>query len=152
VALPLGIAIVFLLIIFGYFYNRLFDFLKGKEHTSLYVAGGVLVTIFAGALISWKSALLFMFLFALDGIFMIVGEFKRTEREHKSAPRRKRFPYAANGLLDEAKMASMEARNVMGKAIKKGGATNEDLLVIEHELNTVTLKILEVQQIQINQK
>jgi len=152
IALPLAVAIIFLLIIFGYFYNRLMDSLNGKEHSSLYVAGGVIITVGAAALISWKSALLFTVLFILDGIFMIAGEFKRTEKKHRSSPRRKRMPYVANGLLDEAKMAITEARNRLGKGIKNGGVTSEDLHVIEHELNTVNLKILEVQHIQVNEK
>jgi hypothetical protein len=99
VLLPLIVAIVIGLPVFGYAYNKLMDALKGKEHTSVYVAGGVLFTLAAGAVVSWKAALLFMVLFGLDGIFMIVGEFKRTEKQVK-APRRKRMPYVANGLLD----------------------------------------------------
>jgi predicted membrane channel-forming protein YqfA (hemolysin III family) len=73
---PLAIALFFLLVIFGYFYNSLMDSLKGKEHTSLYVVGGAMVTIGAAALISWRSALLFTVLFILDGVPMIVGEFR----------------------------------------------------------------------------
>lgn len=151
VLLPLAVAIVISLPVFGYAYNKLMDSLQGKEHTSIFVAGGVFVTLVAGALISWKSALLFFILFSLDGIFMIAGEFKRTEKKQKTV-RRKRMPYAANGLLDEAKMACTEARNRLGKSIKNGNVTNEDLHVIEHEINTVNLKILEVQQIQVNEK
>lgn len=65
VFLPLIVAVIILLPVFGYFYNRLMDKLKGKEHMSVYVAGGVLVTLAAGAIISWKSALLFLVLFGL---------------------------------------------------------------------------------------
>ena len=58
---------------FGYFYNKLMDRLDNEhEHTSLYVAGGNLFTLLIGALISWKAALLFFVLFALDGMPMIV--------------------------------------------------------------------------------
>ena len=56
---PLIVAIAILLPLFGWLYNRLMDTLKGKEHSSVYVAGGVLITLIAGAAISWKSALLF---------------------------------------------------------------------------------------------
>lgn len=49
---PVIVAVIILLPVFGYFYNRLMDKLKGKEHMSVYVAGGVLVTLGAGALIS----------------------------------------------------------------------------------------------------
>ncbi len=88
-------------------------------------------------------------------IFLVI--IFRLKQQLKDKPekqvRRRRMPYAANGLLDEAKMAGTEARAVLGKAIKKnGGMTHEDLHVIEHELNTVILKIIEVQQIQINEK
>jgi hypothetical protein len=133
---------------FGYFYNKLMDRLDNEhEHTSLYVAGGNLFTLLIGALISWKAALLFFVLFALDGMPMVVGEFKRTHRKMKS-PRRKRMPYAANGLLDEAKMASEQARKLIGKT----DVTKDDLRLIEHELSTITLKIMEVKQIQITEK
>jgi hypothetical protein len=143
VVFPLAVAIIFLLIIFGYFYNRLMDNLKGKEHTSLYVVGGVIVTIAAAALISWKSALLFTILFLLDGIFMIVGEFKRTEKQAKN-PRRKRMPYAANGLIDDAKMAGIEIHRLMGKELDAHEPGT--LLKIQRELTTVLLKLEELKK------
>lgn len=145
VVYPLAIAIIFLLSIFGYFYNRLMDKLKGKEHTSLYVAGGVLVTIGAAALISWKSALLFMVLFSLDGIFMIVGEFKRTEKQAKT-PRRKRMPYAANGLLDEAKMSATELHKHIGQYLESSDPKKINLMQVE--VTTILLKLTELKSIQ----
>ncbi len=72
VFLPIVVAIAILLPVFGYFYNRLMDKLKGKEHTSVYVAGGVLVTLGAGAFISWKASLLFLVLFILDGVMRLM--------------------------------------------------------------------------------
>jgi hypothetical protein len=151
VLLPLAVAIVIGLPVFGYAYNKLMDALNSKEHSSIYVAIGILITLAAGALISWKSALLFAVLFSLDGIFMIKGEFHRTEKKHKSV-RRKRMPYAANGLLDETMMAVTEARGRIGKGIKSNGLTSDDLHVIEHELNTIGLKVLEMKQIQLSEK
>lgn len=150
VLFPLGIAIFFLLIIFGYFYNRLMDSLKGKEHTSLYVVGGVLVTIAAAALISWKSALLFIVLFLLDGIPMIIGEFKRTHRQEKQQVRRRRMPYVANALIDEAKMASQEINRLIGKAIKEEDWKIVAQLTIENTV--ILLKLTELKNIQINEK
>jgi hypothetical protein len=144
-ALPLAVAIIFLLIIFGYFYNRLMDSLKGKEHTSLYVVGGVIVTIGAAALISWKSSLLFTILFLLDGIFMIVGEFKRTEKQAKT-PRRKRMGYAANGIIDDAKIAASEIHRLMGKELEVHEPGT--LVKIQRELTTVLLKLEELKNIQ----
>lgn len=146
---PLSIAIIFLLLNFGYFYNRLMDSLKGKEHTSLYVAGGVLVTIAVAALISWKSALLFTVLFTLDGIPMIVGEFKRTHKQERQS-RRKRMPYVCNGLIDEAKMSAEKINRLIGKAIEK-----EDWKLIaqlSNENTVVLLKLTELKNIQINEK
>jgi hypothetical protein len=142
--LPLAVAIIFILIIFGYFYNRLMDSLKGKEHTSLYVAGGVIVTIGAGALFSWKSALMFTVLFALDGIFMIVGEFRRTEK--KQSPRRKRMPYAANGLIDDAKMSATELHRHMGQYLQSNDAKQINLMQVE--VTTILLKLTELKSIQ----
>ena len=133
---------------FGFFYNNLMDRLDSEhEHTSLYVAGGNLFTLLIGALISWKAAVLFFLLFVLDGLPMIIGEFKRTAKKVK-APRRRRMPYAANGLLDEAKMSSENARKLIGKT----EVTKDDLRLIEHELSTITLKIMEVKQIQIAER
>ena len=147
---PLSITLFFLLIIFGYFYNRLMDSLKGKEHTSLYVALGVLITIGAAALISWKSALLFTVLFILDGIPMIVGEFKRTHKQEKQQVRRRRMPYVANALIDDAKMSAERINQLIGKAIEK-----EDWKLIAqltNENTVVLLRLTELKNIQINEK
>jgi len=149
---PLVITLFFLLIIFGYFYNRLMDSLRGKEHTSLYVVGGVIVTIGAAALISWKSALLLTVLFILDGIPMIAGEFKRTHRQEKqqASARRKRMPYVCNALIDEAKMASESINRLIGKAIEK-----EDWKLVaqlSQENTVILLKLTELKNIQINEK
>lgn len=147
VFLPLIVAVVILLPMFGYFYNRLMDKLKGKEHTSMYVAGGVLVTLAAGALISWKSALLFLILFGLDGIFMIIGEYRRTER--KARTRVRRLPYKANGLLDEIKMAATSMRHLIGKMLE---IPDDKLLTrIQQELMTILVAIEELKNIQRDQ-
>lgn len=150
VKLQIGLAVFVAMAapIFGYFYNKLMDRLNGEnEHSSLYVAVGNMVTLLLGALISWKAAALFLVLFLLDGLPMLHGEFNRTEKKIRS-PRRKRLPYAANGILDEARMASEEARRLIGKS----QVTTDDLRMIEHELSTITLKIMEVKQIQIQEK
>lgn len=140
----IGVFVTMAAPIFGHFYNKVMDRLDHEhEHTSLYVAGGNLFTLFIGSLISWKAAALFLFLFILDGLPMIIGEFKRTEKKLKT-PRRKRMPYAANGLLDEMKMASEQARRCIGKP----EVTKDDLRLIEHEIATISLKIMEVKSIQ----
>jgi hypothetical protein len=147
--------VVFIVVIapvFGYFYNRLMDSLKSDhEHTSLYVAIGVAITLAFGSLLSWKAAILLLSIFCLTGLPMIVGEFLRTERKRKSAPRRKRLPYAANGILDEAKMANSEAVNQLERAIN----SNRPEEIYKHiaaalaESHRITSKLAEVKQIQI---
>lgn len=145
---PVIVAIIILLPFFGYFYNKLMDKLKGKEHTSMYVAGGVLVTLGAGALISWKSALLFLILFALDGAFMIVGEYKRTEKQAK-APRVKRLPYKANAIIDDLKLSATSINHILGKEIDTHEAQN--ITRIQRELATVLVSIEELKNIQRDQ-
>jgi hypothetical protein len=151
VLLPLAVAILISLPVFGYFYNKLMNSLHATEHSSIYVAIGVAVTLAAGALISWKASLLFAVLFSLDGIFMIAGEFKRTDKKHKSI-RRKRYPYVANGLLDEIKMSITSARKCLGNCIKNKNVSDADINLLEHELNNINLKVLEIQNIQLNEK
>jgi hypothetical protein len=147
-------SVVFVVIaspIFGYFYNRLMDSLKGEyEHMSLYVAIGVAISLVLVALISWKAALVALGVFTLTGLPMIIGEFLRTERKRKSAPRRKRLPYAANGILDEAKIAATDAQRHMTRALTatKPEDVYRNLAAAATELNTINNKISEVKQIQ----
>jgi hypothetical protein len=137
---------------FGYFYNRLMDNLKGEsEHTSLYVAIGVTITLAFGSLLSWKASLLLLSIFCLTGLPMIVGEYLRTERKRKTAPRRKRLPYAANGMIDDAKIAATETHRLIGKALQSD--TKEEiyksLAGASHELTTIANKLNEVKSIQL---
>jgi len=146
ILLPLIVGIVIVLPVFGYFYNRLMDRLRGKEHTSLYVAGGVLITIAAGALISWKSALLFLALFTLDGVFMVAGEFRRTERKaQRSKTRRARLPYAANAIIDDIKMSANQMHRTLGNV-----SDPQYTFKMQRDLTTVLLKIEELKDIQEN--
>lgn len=145
---PVAVAVLLLLPVFGYFYNRLMDKLKGKEHYSLYVTGGVLITLGAGALISWKSALLFLILFILDGVFMISGEFKRTERKSK-ALRLKRLPYKANALIDDLKLSATSINHILGKEIETHEALN--LTRIQREISVVLVSLEELKNIQRDQ-
>lgn len=145
VLLPLIAVAVIGLPVFGYFYNRLMDSLKGKEHTSIYVVGGVLVTIAVAGLISWKSSLLFLVLFGLDGLPMIIGDYRRGSRPVK-LPRRKRLPYAANGLIDDAKCAAGEIHRLMGTELQKHDT--HTLTKMQHELTTVLLRLEELKNIQ----
>jgi ABC-type multidrug transport system fused ATPase/permease subunit len=141
---------------FGYFFNSLMNKLHGKyEHTSLYVAIGVLVTLAFGALLSWKAALLLLSIFVLTGLPMVIGEFIRTERERERRrvprkTRRMKLPYAANGLIDDAAMATGEAVRLLSRA-NRAETLDE---VYKHqaaailELTTITSKLAEVKQIQ----
>jgi hypothetical protein len=150
---PMAVAALFLLPIFGHFYNKLMDRLDGSdEHASIYVGLGNLVTIAVAALFSWKAGLLMLILFLADGLPMIFGEFKRTHKrvEAKKTPRRKRLPYAANGRIDDATMDVKEAMRLTGKAMKENDATVRVLQLAEatHELSAAHEKLIELKLIQ----
>jgi len=135
---------------FGIFYNRLMDKLdkNSAEYQSLWVAIGNLITLAITALFSWKAALLVLALFALDGLPMIVGDFKR-EDTRKTVPRVKRFPYKVNAFLDDIKMAGTEARNILGKAIKTERDLNpKEMIALEYELTEILLKVMAINVIQ----
>ena len=145
---------IFCLLIFGYFYNRLMDHLKdGDEHTSLYVAIGVSVTLIFVSIFSWKAGLLSLGFFSASGIPMIFGEFRRTNErveERKRTPRRKRLPYAAIGRIDDATMDVKEASRLLGMAIREKDTAVRALQLAQasHELNDAHTKLLEVKVIQ----
>lgn len=150
-----AVASFFSLAIFGYFYNKLMDHLKdGDEHTSLYVAIGVAVTIAVASFFSWKAGLLSIILFAASGTPMILGEFRRTkvrvDERKASPPRRKRLPYAANGRIDDATMGAKEASRLLLLALKEKEPTARalQLATASHELNDVLVKLLELKTIQ----
>jgi hypothetical protein len=142
--------------IFGYFYNRLMDRLNGtKEHTSLYVAIGVAVTLLAGGLFSWRAALMYAALFTLSGLPMIAGEFRRTEEKKAASKtrtlRRKRLPYAANGRIEDAYDSVKEAQRLIGLAFKNNGTEPKSAVPMaeaSHQLSTALIKLMEVKAIQ----
>jgi predicted membrane channel-forming protein YqfA (hemolysin III family) len=151
--------VVFLLLslpTFGYFYNKLMDRLNGRgEHMSLYVAIGCFVVLVFGSLISWRAALLYLFLFVLSGLPMIAGEFKRTEDRKTTSKtrslRRKRLPYAANGCIEDAHDAAKEAQRLLGLAFKNNGKNPESSLPMaeaSHHMNVVISKLVELKVIQ----
>lgn len=148
------VSAIFLLLIFGYFYNRLMDSLKdGDEHTSLYVAIGVAVTLMFVSFFSWKAGLLALFFFAASGLPMIFGEFRRTKErveEKKKAPRRKRLPYAANGCIQDARLSVQEASRLLGMSLREKDVTVRALQMAtaSHELNNADTKLLELKVIQ----
>jgi len=138
---------------FGYFYNRLMNKLDSEhEHTSIYVAIGVLVTLGAAALFSWKAALMLLMLFTLDGLPMIFGDYRRTHirLEARKNPRRKRLPYAANGRIDDALMSLSEASRLVGMSLKEKDVTVRvlQMATASHELNNAHTKLLELKVIQ----
>ena len=149
-----------LLPVFSYFYNRLMDHLKpegAREHLSLYVVGGVLVTLIGVGIFSWKAALLCLACFALTGPFMIYGEFKRTGKK-KDAKKpskqsgRKRLPYAAKGCIEDALDTAKEAHRLLGVAYKNNGKCVESLIPMteaSHQLTTTILKLTELKVIQL---
>ena len=142
------VAVLIGLPVAAYFYNRFLDSLKGKEHSSLYVVGGNLFTILIAGLISWKAALLFLFLFVLDGLPMIRGEFKRTEKQEKV--RVKRLPYKVNGYLKDTEEALELSHRFIGSAIdaNEGEKHFEMLNRASHELTSAIVAIKKARSIQ----
>jgi len=141
---------------FSYFYNLFIDKRSDRnEHTSLYVAGGVLVTLLVGGLFSWKAMALYLALFFLSGSPMIRGEFKRTDRRYQQAKeknlRRRRLPYAANGMIADAHDAAKEAQRLIGMALKSNGRnvqTAIQLAAAGSEVNEIISKMVELKLIQ----
>ena len=138
--------------VFSIFYNGLMDRLSNRsEHTSLYVAIGVLVTLAVGGLFSWKAMALNVALFALSGLPMIIGEFRRTEKKiKKHIARRKRLPYAANGRIDDATMAVNEASRLLGMCLRERNETARalQLATASHEIDVAHKSLLELKLIQ----
>jgi len=131
---------------FGFFYNRFIDKRSDRnEHTSLYVAGGVMVTLLVGGLFSWKAMLLYAVLFFLSGFLMIAGEFERTTR-------RKRYPYAATGRINDAYDNTKEALRLVALAMKNNGRNVETALPLAAattEINKALILLNEVKNIQL---
>lgn len=151
VFLPLVVGVAISLPVFSIFYNRLMDKLdeNSEEHTSIWVAIGVAVVIGAGALFSWKMAVFMLSLFALAGFPMIFGDFRREDKRKANARNPKRLPYKANAILDEIRMATTEARTVLGKSIKEEREpTDKEIVRIERELNTTLLRLAELDVLQ----
>jgi len=139
--------------IFSHFYNQLMDKLANRsEHTSIYVAIGVAVTVVVGGLFSWKSALLYAILFGLSGMPMIIGEFRRTEvKVAEKSLRRRRLPYAANGCIEDAHDAVKEAQRLIGVALKNNGKNVEAALSLagaSTEISLALSKLIELKSIQ----
>jgi len=143
--------------IFAIFYNRFIDNRTDRnEHTSLYVAIGVLITLIVGGLFSWKAMILYLVLFGLSGLPMIVGEFQRTDRKHKEraarSVRRKRLPYAVNGRIEDAYDAMKEVQRLIGVAMKYNGKNVESAIPLAGattEINLALSRLMEVKSIQL---
>jgi len=148
--LPIVVFAAMSMPVFGHFYNRLMDRLADeREHTSLYVAGGNLVTLAVGAIFSWKAALLFLILFILDGLPMITGEFRRTERKVK-ALRVKRLPYKANAFIDDIEMAANESRRMLNSTFKSKNDAERAIKLagISNEINIIKERVYDLKSIQ----
>ena len=112
------------------------------------VAVGNLFTILIAGLISWKAALLF--LFALDCLPMVLGEFRRTEK--RETTRVKRLPYKVNGHLRDADEALDLAHKFIGSAIDATEPERhfEMLSRANHELASALTAIKQARSIQGN--
>jgi hypothetical protein len=81
-------SVAFALVAFGAAYNSLMDRLRNKSgYVSIFVAGGVLVTLVGVAIISWQAALLALGAFACSGLPMIAGSMYRYMRATEEARR-----------------------------------------------------------------
>lgn len=149
--IALAVFVVVIAPVFGYFYNNLMDRLTENEHSSLYVVIGVAVTIILSSAISWKSALLMAVLFGLTGLPMIIGEFNRTKRKQRKEQqeksiRRRRLPYAANGLIDEIKMSGFELKNYLKKYLETSDPKQLHMALVE--VTNILVKTMELKSIQ----
>ncbi len=77
------------LIIFGYFYNRIIDYLHCHGYNDglawLEVVVGVAVTVaIAGFTVGWTAVLLLMLYFACSGLFMAGGDLWRYIKARKA--------------------------------------------------------------------
>jgi predicted membrane channel-forming protein YqfA (hemolysin III family) len=141
----LAVYIIMAAPVFGYFFNKLMDNLSDHEHTSMYVAIGNFITICFGALISWKAGIFFLILFALTGLPMIIGEYKRTWRKAKTL-RVKRLPYKVTGLIDDAIISATRMNRLFGQYLESNDAVK--INQIQNENTNVLLKLLEARNIQ----
>lgn len=148
---PLVVGIALTLPIFSYFFNRIVAADKNGQR-SLYVVIGVLVTLAAVALLSWKAALLSLVMFALSGLFMIIGDYQRgLKKASQPQARIKRASYKVNGCLGEAAAAAEQANRHLAQALKKHSEPAEmlaSLALATQELTTLRLRLAEAQQIQ----
>lgn len=78
--------VAFGLVMFGLFYNGLMDRLRDRSgYTSIFVSGGVIVTLAGVAIINWQAALLTLCAFACSGLPMIIGSMLRHMQEQEQA-------------------------------------------------------------------
>jgi hypothetical protein len=151
---PLVVSIPLALVIFGYWYNGV---VARDRHArrSLYVIIGVLVTLGAAALFSWKAALITLILFACSGLFMAIGDYQRRHEAQAAeacpvVTHAKRGSYKINGLADDAASAAEETSRHLTQAIKRRGTETELLSALslaQGELTTIRLRINEIRQI-----
>lgn len=150
VFLPLVVGLALGLLIFGYFYNRIVAGDKTGQR-SLYVIGGVLVTLLAGALFSWKAAALYLVLFSLSGIFMAIGDYQRGKAAISVPKTRiKRSSYKINGFLDDSAMSAEAANRYLSQALKKRDASEVISLIAlaNGEISNIRLSLQNIQHIQ----
>jgi len=130
ILLVLGSALAILLALFGVLYNGLMNRRKVNDgYTAFYVVGGVLVTLAAVAVISWKAAMLALFAFVFSGLPMVIGAMIRSEKvRHADKHRRLRLPYAANGLVKDAFDELTEASRCLAEIVEKRQMTMDEMI------------------------
>ena len=151
VFLPLVVGLALGLLIFGYFYNRIVAGDKTGQR-SLYVIGGVLVTLLAGALFSWKAAALYLVLFSLSGLFMAIGDYQRGRAAANAPkkPRIKRSSYKINGLVDACAMSVEQSNQYLLDALRKNDRADliQLIALAQNEYSNMRLAIQQIRSIQ----
>jgi hypothetical protein len=123
-------AVVLVLALFSWLYNGLMNRRKGENvYTAIYVVGGVTVTLFGAALISWKAALLVLVCFMASGVPMIIGDMVRsTKRQRTDNHKPKRLPYRANGLIKDAFDLLFDANHSLTELVERKPLSMEEMM------------------------
>ncbi|HAE59331.1 MAG TPA: hypothetical protein DCG54_07455 [Anaerolineae bacterium] len=140
-------------LVFSYWYNRIVEG-DTKGNRSLYVIGGVLVSLGLISLFSWKAGLLGLVVFSCTGLFMAIGDYqrgiKRAAKASEAKPRIKRATYKINGLVDSCAMSVEQSSNYLLDALKKRDQAELIRLIAlaQNEFSNMRLTIEQIRNIQ----
>ncbi len=97
------VAVLFGLVMFGFVFNTLVDWLAARKegYTSLLVVLGVMVTLAGVALISWQAAVYCFLGFVASGSPMVVGDIARAVKARDRALERIKKEVQATNSTNE---------------------------------------------------